>query len=112
MLSRIDGLYCSYEIAQNINKIKDHVEKYESDKKKLVDKYVEKDEKGIYKQIGDRYDFGSNVRKFEDKAIKMIQQEVEVDFVEISIEDIKDSKGERINPPAIVLASIDGVIIK
>ena len=37
---------------------------------------------------------------------------VDIDFTEITREDIKDSKGEQINPPAVVFLHMDELIIK
>lgn len=114
-LANIDGLYCSYEIAKNLNLVKDTVEKLESDRKKLIDTHVLKDKDGVYKTKGENNelnDFSDKEKEFLKKANEMLAEDIEIKFVEITREDIKDSKGERINPPAVVLMHLDGTIIK
>ena len=114
-LAIIDELYCSYEIAKNLNLIKDTVDKLNNDRKKLIDLYILKDKNGVYKTKGknnELNDFGDNEIKFTEKVMEMLEVEIDIEFIEIAREDIKGSNGKRVNPPAIVLMPLDEIIIK
>jgi len=115
-LGNINDLFCSYEIAENIETIKPHIEKFNNDKKKLIDKYVLKNKDGSYKttgENGDQNDFGENFEQLEKEAIKMASREIEIDICTIKKEELKDGKGVAINPPAnILLPLLNKFIIK
>ena len=115
-LANIDGLLCSYEVALNLNALKDIAAKFDSDQKKLVDKFVDKNADGSYKTKGENNelnDFGSKHEEFEKAATKMVEAEVEVELITFKKEDLKDGTGLAVNPPALVLLPLlNTVIIK
>lgn len=110
-LGQIEDLLCAYTVADNILLAKPHIELLKHDKKQLVDKHVLKNKDGSYKYKDSDYDFGANILKFEKEAEKLLAKTVEIDFITILKNDIKNGKGEKMYPPANVLVNLSGVIL-
>jgi len=110
-LCLIEDLFCSYQVAKNMNLVSPFVDEFKQDKKVLIDTYVNKNEDGSYLIKEDKYQFGDKKEEFDGEVKKTIDKEVDIDFVQISITDFKNNEGKKINPPAIVFAVLDEVII-
>jgi len=113
-LGQLDDLLCAYPIAKNINKVKEHVEKFSHDKKSKIDEHVMKGENGAYKLTEDKtsFEFGKNLVTFEKEVEALKDVEVEIEFETFGMDELKNGKGEKVNPPAVVLANLIDVIIK
>lgn len=112
-LGQLEDLFCAYPVAKNIVKVKEHVARFSHDKRGIIDKHVLKND-GIYQLTEDKtsFEFGKNTMEFEEEVKALQDEEVTIEFETIEFEDLKNSKGEKINLPANVIASLIDVIIK
>ena len=113
ILGEIDDLFCAYPVAKNINKVREHAERFSHEKKNIIDQFVIKDE-GSYKltEDGRSFDFGANLMDFEDAIEELKNEDVEIEFETFSFEDIKDSKGEKVNVSANLISNLIDTVIK
>lgn len=91
----------SYALAKNISKIESELKVYEKERAKLIDKYAEKDEKGVKSDNDGQIIFKDGCKEQWDKDIKeLLAIENEVDIHKFKIDILE---GYSMTPSELML---------
>ena len=83
----------SYKILKNFESIEKEVQAYERTRIKLLNDYAEKDEKGEPIIENNQYKLNDEVlQKVNDEINDLLNEDVEIDFINIDFEEIKEAK--------------------
>lgn len=88
-----------YEIGKNIRKLNPIVKEYNETKRDIQEKYSLKDDKKKIKlrtspDGREWVEYGNNQVKADDAMKKLNEEDVDIDIHKISVDKLKDSKGE------------------
>jgi hypothetical protein len=82
-----------YQISRNVKKIKPHLTTFQESHQSILDKYASKDNEGnisVSKDGG--VDFGKNKTEADKLWKELLNEEINVEFYEFSVEKFGDSK--------------------